>query len=340
MSDFSKKIIPNINDFINDPYVLIDIAFPYNYKLFLNFPYYPVFTTKTQLRTLENDKILFMNEIYSNYDIFIYNNSILIYSMNNNIYWKHINEEEYNTLKEGINDKTIQSILKTQNIINTNINDRILLYNINNPFQNNNLNNLFSFLQDLLRFEIDSLMNIELKEQYFNEYKINDNTLILYLPHNAQIYFLINAFYNKLIHNNTINLNILLTIINNYNTMDYNNEIKKYLSSIWIFYNNLPNNFYTIEEITETIDYTKYNNIIYEAYNKYNNFIKELDDKNIEERIQIYIKNNITINTIYILINKFINNRSNNNKLQIPKTYKSNLKIKGGKRKKTRKNKK
>jgi hypothetical protein len=339
------KIIPNINDFINDPYVLLDIAFPYNYKLFLNFPYYPVFTTKTQLRTLENDKILFMDEIYSKYDIFIYNNGILIYSLNNNIYWKNINEEEFNIVKEGINRKIIQRILKTQNIINTNIDNRILLYTINNPFKNSNLNIFFYFLQDLLRFEIDSLMNIEIKEQYFNEYKINDNTLTLYLPHNVQIYFLINVFYTKLIHNNTINLNILLNIINNYNNnRDYNDEIKKYLSSIWLFYINLPNNYYSIEESSETINYTTnyttYNNIIYEAYNKYNNFIKELNSKNTEERIKTYIENNITINSIYLLIDNFINHKSTNNKPPISKTYKSNIKVKGGKQKKTRKNKK
>jgi hypothetical protein len=297
MSDFSKKISP----IINDPYTLIDIAFPHNYKLFLDFPYHPVFTTKTQLRTLENDKLLFMDEIYSKYDIFMYNNGILIYSMNNNIYWKNINEEDFIILKEGLNHNIIESILKTQNIINTNIENRIVLYNINNPFQHNN----FSFLQDLLRFEIDSLMNIEIKEQYFNKYKINDNTLTLYLPHNTQIYFLINTFYNKIIDNNTININILLTILNNYKNTDYNDEIKKYLSSIWLFYVNLPNNFYTIEKSTETIDYTPYKNIIYEAYGNYINFINELNNKNMEERIEIYIKNNITINNIYLLTNKF-----------------------------------
>ena len=337
----TEKTIPAINDLMNDPYILIDIAFPYNYKLFSNFPYYPVFTTKTQLRTLENDKILFMNEIYSNYDIFMYHNGILIYSINNNICWKNINEEEYTILKEGINEKIIHNILKTQNIINTNIHNRILLYSLDKPFKNNNLNKFFSFLQDLLRFEIDSLMNIEIKEQYFNEYKLKDNTLSLYLPHNTQIYFLIDTFYNKLILNNKLKLDILLTIINNYNNMDYNDEIKKYLCSIRTFYLNLSNNIYTIEGYSENIEYILYNNIINQAYNKYNFFIKELENKNIEERIYLYVKNNLTINNIYTLINKFITTIPNiNNTSKISKTYKQNIKVKGGKRKKTRKNKK
>ena len=337
----TKKIIPNINDLMNDPYILIDIAFPYNYKLFLNFPYYPIFSRKTQLRTLENDNILFTNEIYSKYDIFMYHNGILIYSINNNIYWKNINEEEYNILKEGINVKVIHNIFKTQSAINTNIDNRILLYSLNKPFLNLNLNRFFYFLQDLLRFEIDSLMSIEIKEQYFNEYKLNDNTLSLYLPHNTQIYFLIDTFYNKLIFNNKLNLDILLSIINNYNNMDYNDEIKKYLSSIKMFYLNLPNNFYEIDELIEMNEYKIYNNIINDAYYKYSYFIKELENKDMEERINLYIKKNLTINNIYTLINKFTNYKPNiNNTLPITKTYRQNIKVKGGKRKKTRRDRK
>ncbi len=332
------KTTYNIETIYDDPYILIDIAFPYNYKLFLNFKYYPVYTTKTQLRTLENDEILFMNEIYSKYDIFMYQDNILLYSIKDKIYWKEINNEELNILKGGNDIKSINNILNTSNVINTHIHNLIILYNIVPSFKHKNLNNFFLLLQDFLRFEIDSLINIEIKEQYFNQYKIKDNTLSLYLPHNTHIYFLIYTFYNNLLLNNELDINILLNIIIKSDEIDYSEDIKKYLRTIRLFYLNLPNNIYTIGNVIELNDYTPYNNIINTSYKEYISFNTELKNKNLEERILVYINNNITINSVYKLINEYINYILLNNKSKkINHTYRQYISVKGGKRIKTRK---
>ena len=297
-----------------NPYNIFNLILPKYYELILQFNANIIRkNNKRVLRTMINDKYIFYDDIFNDYNILLYSedhNSILYY-IDDHLYHKELNLYEKTHILNIKDIRDIRNIFRTTNKIKVDYHNIINEYNMS---KNTELYNLFLH-------EVNCILDSEYRESYFEKYAIKDENIPIYIPIHLELYFIMNEIYS---YNSQI--------ISKENTIE---NIDVFISSANTTYNIIINNYVNI-----------FNNIkikiIKSAYNKYlifQNEFKNID--NLLDKIQLYLKYNISIHTYRELLdidikrNKFI---KTNNPKNINMTLKRNIMVRGGKRK-TRKSK-
>ena len=320
-------------------YILIDILYPENYEVLHDFIYEPRYKNgKTLLRPSTS---LFSNDIYDIFDIFLWKENNIFFSKDGYAYSKVITSDEYLILKEANDINKIKRILKQASQIKNNIDDLDMLIKSNIELSNTNLQKYYIILKDLFAFEVQALIEDEIKEAYYNEFRLADHTLPLYLPNNLKFYFFIKEI-NKLMLNNDTHINIdkLMIFLKTYEKYyELNTNLERFCFSISFFYFNLSDTKYTIDDniiIDNEIELNKIKEIINNSYNNYNIFIDNYKKENtMKGKIKLFLENGLHINSFKDILSEFTykfyleKNKGRKRKYNNI-TRKENIKTKGG----------
>lgn len=212
------------------------------------------------------------------------------------------------------------------------------------PYNILNLQKYYTLLKDLFTFELQAITIDEIKEVQFNEFKISDDSLPIYLPNGPQFYFFIKEMDRAILNDNTLDIDSIMFFIKNYYTYEMDTKISDFCFSLSFFYFNLPDNKYTIDD-TCSPDLDKIKGIIGLSYKKYSDFMKSYKNrKDVKDKVDLFLENNIHINSFRDSFAKFTYNyyltkMKPKKRKYMNITQKKNTRIKGGQRKqRTRKN--